>query len=147
MASQEEDSILDSSSETGRQPQPKEEQSEINKNTISLLKISQIENDMWMRHITVDLPETKQHWQILLMLYNGNNKPFQLTQITEKLQAKTRDDVVSILKKMVKDGLLEADESTRNVKYSLSEKTIKNYFTFDPKDIGSADDIPRITKK
>ena len=47
---------------------------------------------------------------------------------------------------MTKDGLLESDESTRNVKYFLSEKSIKTYFTFDPKDIGTADDIPQITK-
>ncbi|WP_316504788.1 TraM recognition domain-containing protein [Nitrosopumilus sp.] len=111
-----------------------------------LLQKYELQKNHWLRYITVDLPETKQHWQILLMLYNENNEPLQLTQITEKLEAKTRDNVVSILKKMVKDGLLEADESTRNVKYSLSKKAIKNYFTFDPKDIGSADDIPQLTK-
>jgi len=60
--------------------------------------------------------------------------------------AKTRDDVVLILKKMVKDGLLKADDYTRNVEYSLSKKAIQNYFTFNPKDIGSADDIPQVTK-
>ena len=118
---------------------------EINENNTSLLQLSQIENDRWLRYITVDLPETKRHWQILLMLYK-ENVPLQLTQITEKLRAKTRDDVVLILKKMVKDGLLKADESNRNMKYSLSEKAIKNYFTFDPKDIGTADDIPQVTK-
>ena len=121
-------------------------ESQINEDNTSLLQLSQIEKNRWLRYITVDLPETKQHWQILLILYNENNKPLQLTQITEKLQAKTRDDVVLILKKMVKDGLLKADESTRNVKYFLSKKAIKNYFTFNPKDIGSADDIPQITK-
>ena len=141
VASKDEDSILNSPSS-----EP-EKQSEIDENTISLLKISQIENDRWMRYITVDLPESKQHWQILLMLYKESNKPLRLTQITERLEAKTRDDVVLILKKMIKDGLLQSDESTRNVKYFLSDKTIKNYFTFDPKDIGSADDIPKITKK
>jgi len=120
---------------------------EINEDNTSLLQISKIENNRWLRYITVDLPETKPHWQILLMLHQTNNEPLQLTQITEKLQAKTRDDVVLTLKKMTKDGLLEADESNRNVKYSLSEKSIKTYFTFDPKDIGSADDIPKITKK
>ena len=120
-------------------------ESVINENNTSLLQLSQIEKNRWLRYITVDLPETKQHWQILLMLYD-ENKSLQLTQITEKLQAKTRDDAVLILKKMIKDGLLKADESNRNVKYSLSEKSIKNYFTFDPKDIGSADDIPQVTK-
>jgi len=119
---------------------------EIDENNTSLLQISKIENDRWLRYITVDLPETKRHWQILLMLHQTNNEPLQLTQITEKLQAKTRDDVVLILKKMVKDGLLESDESNRNVKYFLSAKSIQKYFTFDPKDIGSADDIPYVTK-
>ncbi len=114
-------------------------------NNDPLLQKYELQKNHWLRYITADLPETKQHWQILLMLYNGNNS-LQLTQITEKLQAKTRDDVVLILKKMVKDDLLEADDSTRNVKYSLSKKSIKNYFTFDPKDIGSADDIPQVTK-
>ena len=125
--------------------EPESKESVINENNTSLLQLSQIEKNRWLRYITVDLPETKQHWQILLMLYNENNS-LQLTQITEKLQAKTRDDVVLILKKMVKDGLLKADESSRNVKYSLSKKSIQNYFTFNPKDIGSADDIPQITK-
>ncbi|MGI9567803.1 MAG: TraM recognition domain-containing protein [Nitrosopumilus sp.] len=111
-----------------------------------LLQKYELQKNHWLRYITVDLPESKQHWQILLMLYNENNKPLQLTQITEKLQAKTRDDVVSILKKMIKDGLLQADESTRNVKYSLSKKSIQSYFTFDPKDVGTADDIPQVIK-
>ncbi|WP_316505564.1 type IV secretory system conjugative DNA transfer family protein [Nitrosopumilus sp.] len=119
---------------------------EINKNNTSLLQLSQLEKNRWLRYITVDLPETKQHWQILLMLYKENNTPLQLTQITERLQAKTRDDVVLILKKMVKDDLLDAEDSNRNVKYSLTEKATRTYFTFDSKDIGTADDIPQVTK-
>jgi len=81
----------------------------------------------------------------MLILYK--KKSLQLTEITEKLGAKTRDDVVLILKNMVKDSLLEADNSTRNSKYSLSKKTVKNYFTFDPKMIGTAEDIPQVTQK
>jgi len=125
--------------------EPEQKEPQINENNTSLLQLSQIEKNRWLRYITVDLPETKQHWQILLILYNETNS-LQLTQITERLRAKTRDDVVLILKKMVKDGLLKADESNRNVKYFLSKKAIQNYFTFNPKDVGTADDIPIITK-
>ena len=110
----------------------------------SILQQKQIEQNRWMRYITVALPEKKQ-WQIMVALHK--NSPLQLTEITEKIKAETRDDVVSILKKMIKDGVVEKDDSTRNVKYFLSKKTVEDYFTFDPKMIGTADDIPRITKK
>ena len=36
---------------------------------------------------------------------------------------------------------------SRNVQYSLSKQTQKTYFTFDSKLIGTANDIPRVTKK
>ena len=117
-----------------------------NDDSISILQQKQIQKDRWLRYITVDLPQSKQHWQIMLMLHQ-EKKPLQLTEITKRLKAKTRDDVVTILKKMTKDGIILADDSTRNVRYSLSEKTTKNYFTFNPKLIGTAKDIPKVTKK
>ena len=110
----------------------------------SILHQKLIEKDRWMRYLTVTLPE-KEHWQIMTVLYH--NGPLQLTEITEKIRAETRDDVVSILKKMEKHKIIEKDDSTRNIKYFLSKKTIQDYFTFDPKKIGSAEDIPRITQK
>ena len=110
----------------------------------SILQQKQIEQNRWMRYITVPLPE-KEQWQIMVALHK--NSPLQLTEITEKIKAETRDDVVSILKKMIKDKIIEKDDSTRNIKYFLSKKTIEDYFTFDPKIIGTADDIPRITQK
>ena len=120
--------------------------SNYNDDSISLLQQKQIQKDRWLRYITVDLPQSKQHWQIMLMLHK-EKKPLQLTEITKRLKAKTRDNVVTILKKMTKDGIILADDSTRNVRYSLSEKTIKNYFTFNPKLIGTAKDIPKVTRK
>ena len=71
----------------------------------------------------------------------------QLTEITEQVKADTRDDVVSILKNMVKDGIVDKDDSTRNVKYFLSKKTVEDYFTFDDTKIGTAEDISRVTQK
>jgi len=110
----------------------------------SILQQKQIGQNRWMRYITVALPE-KEQWQIMVALHK--NSPLQLTEITKQVKAETRDDVVSILKKMIKDGTIEKDDSTRNVKYFLSKKTVEDYFTFDPKMIGRADDIPRITRK
>jgi len=48
---------------------------------------------------------------------------------------------------MVEQKLLEKiDEDNRNTKYVLSQDTITQYFTFDSTKIGSADDIPYLTK-
>ena len=96
---------------------------------------------------TIPLPE-KIQWQIMLMLYQTNEKSLQLGQITEKLKANQRDDVSDVLHEMVEQKLLEiANEENRNAKYILSEKTKKNYFTFDSTKIGTADDIPYLTEK
>ena len=111
----------------------------------SILQQKQTEKNRWMRYITVLLPD-KEQWQIMVVLHK-KSVPLQLTEITEQIKAETRDDVVAILKKMVKNGIVEKDDTTRNAKYVLSEKAISDYFTFDPKDIGTADDIPRITQK
>ena len=110
----------------------------------SILQQKQIEKDRWMRYITVPFPEKKQ-WQIMVALHKKS--PLQLTEITEQIKAETRDDVVSILKKMIKNGIVEKDDSTRNIKYFLSEKTVNDYFTFDYAKIGTAEDIPRVTHK
>jgi len=94
--------------------------------------------------MTVSLPKKKQ-WQIMVALYKKS--PLQLTEITKQVRAETRDDVVSILKTMIKNGIVEKDDSTRNVKYFLSKKTVEDYFTIDYAKIGTADDIPRMTHK
>ena len=111
----------------------------------SILQEKQIEKSRWMRYITVPLPD-KEQWQIMVALHKKNG-PLQLTEITEQIKAETRDDVVTILKKMIKNGTIKKDDTTRNAKYFLSEKAICDYFTFDPKNIGTADDIPRVTQK
>jgi len=113
-------------------------------NYSSILQQKQIEKDRWMRYITVPLPEKKQ-WQIMVVLYKKSL--LQLTEITEQVKAETRDDVVSILKTMIKNGIVDKDDSTRNIKYFLSEKAINDYFTFDYTKIGTAEDIPRVTHK
>ena len=111
----------------------------------SILKQKQIEKNRWLRYITVPLPE-KEQWQIMVALHKKRG-PLHLTEITEIVKADTRDDVVSILKKMIKDGIIEKDDSTRNVKYFLSKKSVDDYFTFDHTKIGTAEDIPRVTHK
>jgi len=110
----------------------------------SILQQKQIEKNRWMRCMTVSLPKKKQ-WQIMVALYKKS--PLQLTEITKQVRAETRDDVVSILKTMIKNGIVEKDDSTRNVKYFLSKKTVEDYFTIDYAKIGTADDIPRMTHK
>ena len=113
-------------------------------NNSSILQQKRIEKDRWMRYITVPLPEKKQ-WQIMTVLHKKGR--LQLTEITKQVKAETRDDVVVILKKMLKDNIIDKNDSTRNVKYFLSQKAIEDYFTFDDTKIGTADDIPRVTKK
>jgi hypothetical protein len=110
----------------------------------SILQQKQIEKDRWMRYIAVPFPE-KEQWQIMVVLYKKSL--LQLTEITEQVKAETRDDVVSILKTMIKNGIVDKDDSTRNIKYFLSEKAINDYFTFDYTKIGTAEDIPRVTHK
>ena len=113
-------------------------------NYSSILQQKHVEKDRWLRYITVPLPEKKQ-WQIMVVLYKKS--PLQLTEITEQVKAETRDDVVYILKTMIKNGIVDKDDSTRNIKYFLSEKAINDYFTFDYTKIGTAEDIPRVTHK
>jgi len=110
----------------------------------SILYQKQIEKNRWLRYITVPLPE-KEQWQIMAVLYKKG--PLQLTEITEQVKADARDGVMLILKRMAENGIVEKDDSTRNVKYFLSKKTIEDYFTFDDSKIGTAEDIPRVTQK
>jgi len=110
----------------------------------SILQQKQVEKNRWMRYMTVSLPE-KEQWQIMVALHKKS--PLQLTEITKQVKAETRDDVVSILKTMIKNGIVEKDDSTRNVKYFLSKKTVEDYFTIDYAKIGTAEDIPRVTHK
>ena len=115
--------------------------------SMSILSEAQTESIKWMRYITVPLPEHMQ-WQIMLVLHQNNSEPLQLGQITEKLKADQRDDVSDVLHDMVEKKMLETiDKDNRNTKYVLSEDTKSQYFTFDSTKIGSADDIPHITKK
>jgi len=113
-------------------------------NYSSILQQKHVEKNRWLRYITVPLPEKKQ-WQIMVVLYKKS--PLQLTEITEQVKAESRDDVVYILKTMIKNGIVDKDDSTRNIKYFLSEKAINDYFTFDYTKIGTAEDIPRVTHK
>ena len=48
---------------------------------------------------------------------------------------------------MLEKKLIVRLNKSRKVKYSLSQQTKKIYFTFDSKLIGTADDIPLVTKK
>ena len=113
----------------------------------SILSEAQTESIKWMRYITVALPEHMQ-WQIMLVLHQNNSEPLQLGQITEKLKADQRDDVSDVLHDMVEKKMLDVvDDDNRNAKYVLSEDTKSKYFTFNSSKIGSADDIPHITKK
>ena len=118
----------------------------VNQST-SILSEAQTESMKWMRYITVPLPEHIQ-WQIMLMLHQNNSVPLQLGQITEKLKVNQRDDVSDVLHDMVEKKMLDViDEDNRNAKYVLSEDTKSKYFTFNSTKIGSADDIPYLTKK
>jgi len=119
----------------------------IEQSTTSLISEAQTESIKWMKYITVPLPE-KIQWQIMLMLYQNNEEPLQLGQITEKLKATQRDDVSDVLHDMVEKKMLDVvDEDNRNAKYILSDNTKKKYFTFDSTKIGTADDIPYLTEK
>ena len=113
-------------------------------NITSILHQRQIAKNRWMRYITVDLPERIQ-WQIMLYLWGEGSQ--QLGQITEHLQATQRDDISEILYEMVQKGLLNTVNGSRKSKYALSDKTIQEYFMFDSKRIGTADDISHITEK
>ena len=107
----------------------------------TLLQQKELEKNNWLRYITVQLPHTKQQWQILLILYY--NKSLNLTDITKKLEAKSRDDISDTLQSMVNNGLITTDKNSRNIKYFLSEKSRKTYFSFDHKLIGTAKDIKK----
>ncbi|MGI9566071.1 MAG: MarR family transcriptional regulator [Nitrosopumilus sp.] len=110
-----------------------------------ILQKYELQKNHWLRYITVDFISDKTQWQILIQLYH--NKLLNLTDLTKKLQAKNRDDVSAILKEMLEKKLIVKLNKSRNVQYSLSKNTKKTYFTFDSKLIGTADDVPRVTRK
>ncbi len=118
---------------------------------IPLLQQKVIQKNQWLRYLTVEIPKTKQHWKILLILHH--NGSLNLTEITKKLQASSRDDVSELLQEMIQKELINPTkienqrQDFRNWKYTLSEKSKKDYFTFDYDLIGKADDIPKVAKK
>lgn len=122
-----------------------------NGDVTSLLKQKELEKNNWLRYITVQLPHTKQQWQILLMLYY--NKSLNLTDITKNLQVKSRDDISEFLQEMMQRKLITPTKTenqkpnSRNTQFTLSEKARKTYFAFDHKLIGIADDIAKVTNK
>ena len=119
----------------------------IKQQTTSLISEAQIESIKWMKYLTVPLPE-KEQWEIMLVLYHNETKPLHLGQITERLKATQRDDVSDVLHDMVEKKMLNVvDEDNRNAKYFLSDDMISQYFKFDSKKIGTADDIPHLTEK
>ena len=110
-----------------------------------LLQKHELQKNHWLRYITVDFIEDKTQWQILVQLYQ--NKSLNLTDLTKNLEAKNRDDISIVLQEMLEKKLIVKLNKSRKVKYSLSQQTKKMYFTFDSKLIGTADDIPRVTRK
>ncbi len=115
--------------------------------SVSMLSEAQAESIKWMRYITVPPPEHMQ-WQIMLILQQNNSEPLQLGQIAEKLKTDQRDDVSDVLHDMVEKKMLGiVDDENRNAKYFLVDDTKLQYFTFDSTKIGTADDIPYLTKK
>ena len=110
-----------------------------------LLQKYELQKNHWLRYITVDFISDKTQWQILVQLYQ--NKSLNLTDLTKNLQAKNRDDVSAVLQEMLEKKLIVKVNKSRKIKYSLSPQTKKTYFTFNSKLIGTADDIPRVTKK
>ena len=117
------------------------------KQSISILSEAKTASIKWMRYITVSLPEQIQ-WQIMLELHKNDSEPLQLGQITERLKADQRDDISEILHEMVQQKMLDViDGDNRNAKYILSQDTVTNYFIFDSTKIGTAEDIPYLTKK
>ena len=110
-----------------------------------LLQKYELQKNHWLRYITVDFISDKTQWQIPIQLYQ--NKSLNLIDLTKNLQAKNRDDVSAILQEMLEKKLIVKANKSRNVQYSLSKNTKKMYFTFDSKLIGTADDIPRVTRK
>ena len=110
-----------------------------------LLQKYELQKNHWLRYITVDFISDKIQWQILVQL--SQNKSLNLTDLTKNLQAKNRDDVSSILQEMLEKNLIVKLNKSRNIQYSLSKNTKKTYFTFNSRLIGTANDIPRVTRK
>jgi len=118
---------------------------EENSDDSPLLQQHKLHKNQWLKYITVDFISDKKQWQILLQLYW--NPYLNLTDLTKNIHAKNRDDVSLILQDMLEQGLVTKLNKSRNIQYSLSKETKKTYFTFDDALIGTADDIPKITKK
>ena len=112
---------------------------------VPVLQQHHLKKNRWLKYITVNFIQDKTQWLILVQLYW--NKSLNLTDITKNIQAKNRDYVSAILQDMLKNEYIIQINKSRNVKYALSKKTKKTYFDFDSRLIGTAKDIPKITRK
>ena len=115
------------------------------KDNFSMLQQHHIRKSRWLKYITVDFIPDKTQWLVLVELYW--NKSLNLTGITKNIQAKNRDDVSATLQDMLKRKYIVQINKSRNVRYALSKETKKTYFDFDYRKIGTAKDIPKITRK
>ena len=110
-----------------------------------MLQQYKLQKNQWLKYIAVDFIPDKEQWKILLQLYW--NKSLNLTDLTKNIHAKNRDDVSLVLQDMLQKGLVVKLNKSRNIQYSLSKETKTVYFTFDYSLIGTAGDIPKVTKK
>lgn len=115
----------------------------------SMLKQKTVEKNRWLDNIIVEfLPEGE--WKILLIL--NEFERLKHMGISERFGSIHRDIVNKIEESMVKKGLLvtvDADGNPRNSRsdyYSISENTRNKYLKFDSSEIGTAEDIPQVTK-
>ena len=114
------------------------------KDNISIFQQHHIQKNRWLKYITVDFIRDKMQWLVLVQLYW--NKSLNLTDITKNIQAKNRDDVSAVLQDMLERKYITKINKSRNVRYSLAKETKKRYFDFDSKAIGTAKEIPRLTR-
>ncbi len=101
------------------------------------------ERNRWIENIEVEFP-TKMEWDIMRLL---SGEEMRQAQIVNALKVQNRDEVVPVLKEMEEHGRIERTGAERTSPYRLAEKTQKAYFEFDYAQIGTAPDIPEVSKK
>ena len=116
---------------------------------VSMLKQKTVQKNMWLDNIAVEFL-SQDEWKLLLILYH--NGKLKHMNICDKFGSTHRDVVSKIEESLIRKGMIitvDVDgmpRRTRSDYYSLSDIARVRYFAFNPNEIGTAEDLPKVAR-
>ncbi|HSB83290.1 MAG TPA: type IV secretory system conjugative DNA transfer family protein, partial [Nitrosarchaeum sp.] len=102
----------------------------------------------WMKQLEAEF-RTKDEWDIILFLHNKNGN---LNEIVDGVKSTDRDKTSKIIKTLCNNNVIIISSTKRHgpileCEYALSAKSKQSYFPETFESIGTAKDIPEVSKK